>query len=828
MGGRSRTVLWAWSSLAIWSTTASLSEAAVPLASFQSLNANAERIVETLEMLGTPLPAPTRQTLAAAEQACDSQALEAALDRHCSFVVTLDPAAGVSLAQGMHGLFLQQAGYVPVVVKIVNPAGSRRPIVWKSPQLGAVYGGEMEHSLKRQGQLSLKSDLKERAAPERILDFAWFTEQPMTDLPRGSAVEYAVALVYCVTAGAVRFDLQAASAAEADRPEVVSTPLSASALVAVGVPVRLRVRDVDGRPTMGRFTFRDAQGHVYPPQAKRLAPDFFFQSQIYRRDGETVLLPPGKLTVEYDRGPEYQRLKREMTVPRPTAPSSAAEATPPELSFDLRRWIDPQAAGYYSGDHHIHAAGCAHYALPTQGVHADDMFRQVKGEGLNVGSVLTWGPCFEYQRQFFGPEVSPLSEPLTLLKYDVEVSGFGSAALGHICLLNLRDHDYPGAEGTKLKGWPTWTVPALRWAKEQGGVTGYPHSASGMAIDPETATARLVAALDRDADVRLSREEAAAALLPEPFATIDRDRDDRLGEAELTASHRRAADQLPNYAVSESSLEICVSAALGVCDFISAMDTERIQEWNTWYHLMNCGLPIACAGETDFPCMSSTRVGQGRTYVRLGKIDDFTYSAWCRGLADGRSYVSDGYAHAPDFTVDGRGYGEQVELAAPGRAIVRARVAFSSQTPDGVPYGTVPATGLRHVGDTRTVYPDDIRPIPRERLVEIVVNGQVVAGRMLPADGEIHDLDCEVPIKRSSWIAVRQFPQLHTNPIRVLVAGKPIRASRRSAQWCLATIEQLERARGKFIAPAERAAAAAAYEEAKAYYRRVATESDVD
>src|SRR5690606_998333 len=107
MGGRSRTVLWAWFSLAIWSATASLSEAgaAAPSASFQALNANAERIVEPLAMLGTPLPAPTRQALTTAEQACASQALEAALDRHCSFVVTLDPAGGVSLAQGKHGLF---------------------------------------------------------------------------------------------------------------------------------------------------------------------------------------------------------------------------------------------------------------------------------------------------------------------------------------------------------------------------------------------------------------------------------------------------------------------------------------------------------------------------------------------------------------------------------------------------------------------------------------------------------------------------------------------------------------------------------------------------
>ena len=33
----------------------------------------------------------------------------------------------------------------------------------------------------------------------------------------------------------------------------------------------------------------------------------------------------------------------------------------------------------------------------------EDMFLQVKGEGLNVGCILTWGPCYDYQRQFFEP-----------------------------------------------------------------------------------------------------------------------------------------------------------------------------------------------------------------------------------------------------------------------------------------------------------------------------------------------------------------------------------------------------------------------------------------
>ena len=107
---------------------------------------------------------------------------------------------------------------------------------------------------------------------------------------------------------------------------------------------------------------------------------------------------------------------------------------------------------------------------------------------MNVGCVLTWGPCYDYQRRFFGPRPDGLSEPLTLIKYDVEVSGFGSQALGHVCLLNLRDQTYPGSEGTATKGWPTWTTPVLRWAKGQGAVTGYAHSGSGLEIEPAAAT----------------------------------------------------------------------------------------------------------------------------------------------------------------------------------------------------------------------------------------------------------------------------------------------------------------------------------------------------
>ena len=167
---------------------------------------------------------------------------------------------------------------------------------------------------------------------------------------------------------------------------------------------------MDGTPTMARLQFVDDQGHVYPPQPKRLAPDLFFQKQIYRADGEEVLLPPGKFTLQYGRGPEYRALQRPVVVAPDGTVSGRGAAASATLDLRLERWIDPAAHGFYSGDHHIHAAGCAHYTSPTQGVDPADMFRQVKGEGLNVGSVLTWGPGFDHQQQFFAPAADRRSE----------------------------------------------------------------------------------------------------------------------------------------------------------------------------------------------------------------------------------------------------------------------------------------------------------------------------------------------------------------------------------------------------------------------------------
>ena len=226
--------------------------------------------------------------------------------------------------------------------------------------------------------------------------------------------------------------------------------------------------------------------------------------------------------------------------------------------------------------------------------------------------------------------------------------------------------------------------------------------------------------------------------------------------------------------------------------------------------------------------MSGTRVGQGRVYVQLGRVEKVDFPTWCEGLAHGRSYVSDGYAHALDFSVDGKPSGAELRLERSGRVTVRAKVAFSSETPLEVAYGgAMPAGGARLIGDTVN-YHDTTADNPfatGKRKVELIVNGQPVAAREIPADNQLHDVTFTAEVARSSWVAVRQFPQLHTNPVSVLVAGRPIRVSRQSALWCIACIEQLWRVREKNIAPAEREEARRAFEEAKAIYRRVADEA---
>jgi hypothetical protein len=118
----------------------------------------------------------------------------------------------------------------------------------------------------------------------------------------------------------------------------------------------------------------------------------------------------------------------------------------------------------------------------------------------------------------------------------------------------------------------------------------------------------------------------------------------------------------------------------------------------------------------------------------------------------------------------------------------------------------------------------DTREIP----VELVVNGSPVAKKIIIADGDMQDVVFDVDIQRSSWVAMRIFPSSHTNPIFLIVDNQPIRASRRSAEWCLKGVDQCWSQKEQTYKPEEIEEAKLAYEHARQRYRSILSESPIE
>ena len=112
--------------------------------------------------------------------------------------------------------------------------------------------------------------------------------------------------------------------------------------------------------------------------------------------------------------------------------------------------------------------------------------------------------------------------------------------------------------------------------------------------------------------------------------------------------------------------------------------------------------------------------------------------------------------------------------------------------------------------------------------VEVVINGRPAARQSLLADGAPRDFTFEVPIERSSWVALRILGSAHTNPVFVVVGGRAIRASKRSAEWCLKAVDQCASQKIPRMRFAERESAERAYEHARTRYRQILADSDAD
>ncbi len=739
----------------------------VPGADPQALKAGAARLRQSLERTGEPLPETALERFRQAWRSTDpeetSELIQRALDPECLLLLHIKPGPQLEITLGPAQPALVEQGWRQFLVKVHNEAGVQLPLAFISPQAKPLAGSPVADV----PQQWLHMRTLRRARGFRL---------------SGQRLEYHVLQLFSRDGGRREADIGFAlqlKKGDLLHSNAIRIPFACEPTPAT----RINVLDVDGSPAAAAFVFRDAQGRVYPPKEKRVPPDLAIHNQVYRRDGDEIRLPAGAYEVLYQRGPEY-------LLQRGTLQVTGREE---QLEFQLARWIDPSAHGWWSGDTHLHAVGCAQ-AQP--GLQPSGMFRHTFGEDLHVGCVLTWRVGFQAQSRFFTGDVHPVSTDSHLIRYDIEVSGFGSHRSGHVVLLGLEEQIYPGGAG--IGHWPTLCLKTLEWAKAQGAVTGFGHAGSGLAVDST---------------------EVPNYLQP---------RYDGIGANEFVVDVTHEVDG-PN------------GQRVPAVDYLGVGSTPPYWELNVWYHVLNCGFRTRIAGETDFPCLNTTRVGVGRHYV--GIEGPLTFDKWLEGVRTGRGYVSDGHSHLMDLHVGGVAVGQdgsELALDAPGTVTVKALVAASLDVQPNVRFlearrkseaektrrregnlGHWPFVPMKPYWNLELARMGSTREVP----VEVIVNGQAVVRRGIVADGSLQELEIDVEIERSSWVALRIYPSSHTNPVFVTVGGQPIRASAKSAEWCLDGVDRCWEAKQSAIRPREKAAAEAAYEHAREAYRRILAES---
>lgn len=766
----------------------------------QPLLAATDRVATALDAVGRPLSDEQKQTLAQLRQLTDDRlvvdGIQSLLDPLCLAAIHINAESRVKVTEGPAEKKLIQNGWSTFLVKIHNEAGINPELRCSSPQAKPQFIGS-DSSPEPEKRITL-ADVK-----DRWVDIALPSREPIKPRLSGLNLEYRIIQIHSRDEGkreaTLAFNIGQGTQDLGFRNEVA---ILFDCRVGRQVQIDVRSADAPDKPMMVALEIRDAQGRVYPNPARRLAPDFFFHNQIYRTGGEFVSLPEGSFQVRISRGPEFMPQTKTLVV---------GGDRKPVLEARLQRWIDPTHWHWYSGDHHVHAAGCSHYQNPTEGVGPDDMMRHVLGEDLKVGCVLSWGPCWYTQKKFFEGKPSSLSTPDYLMRYDVEVSGFPSSHAGHLCLLRLSEDDYPGTQ--RLEQWPSWTLPVLKWGQRQGGVVGYSHSGWGLTL---------------------------------PDYLPNGGRASQPANQFRPAFGGRAADSLPDYAMPRfdgiGANEFIVAVAHDACDFISTVDTPAIWELNIWYHTLNCGFRTRISGETDFPCIYGDRVGLGRVYVQLNPDEKLDFDAWVNGLKDGRSYCGDGMSHVLKFeaTRQSETNPETVRMGWPGSETKISQLNL--ERPGKVTFQTTIAAMLEPEPTSKTNSIRnrrlDTKPywhIERCRLgntrnvtAELIVNGHPVKTADIPADGSLQELQWNVDIEDSSWVAVRILPSVHSNPIFIEVEGKPIRASRRSAQWCRDAVDVCWESKQHQIRASEKAAAKQAYNQAAATYEAILKQSRRD
>ncbi|HVK59294.1 MAG TPA: hypothetical protein VM735_10970, partial [Candidatus Kapabacteria bacterium] len=239
-------------------------------AEWQPLAAQLKRVAEALSFQGAPLSPEDQKALDELLAKGGDDAAEQAqkiLDPYCLIGVHINPESRVKVSTGPAKPILMEQGWRTFLVKVHNEAGVTAELRGLSPHAQSLFSG---------GSFSTPSDKEFRRTPKNIpnddrwMDMQMFNNQPLRKDLSGLSLEYRIIQIYSRDAGRreakFMFNVGQGTQDIGFRNEVDILFTADAALT-----ITLRVKDEDGAPTTASFLIRDAQGHIYPSQAKRLA-----------------------------------------------------------------------------------------------------------------------------------------------------------------------------------------------------------------------------------------------------------------------------------------------------------------------------------------------------------------------------------------------------------------------------------------------------------------------------------------------------------------------------------------------------------------------------
>jgi Tol biopolymer transport system component len=208
--------------------------------------------------------------------------------------------------------------------------------------------------------------------------------------------------------------------------------------------LRLQTRDRHSKnAVIARVVLQQDKGKFFAPPGAlyRLLRG---KGHFYCDKTAELILPAGTYRLRAFRGPETKPAFHQVTI-------QAGKTL--DLTVEMDRWTHAAAAGWYSGENHIHA----NYGYGQWYNSPETMLTQCAGEDLNVCNFMVANSDTDgiFDRPFFRGGPDPRSTADTILYWNQE---FRSTLWGHMTLVNLKQVVEPVMTGFHATTNP-WDIP---------------------------------------------------------------------------------------------------------------------------------------------------------------------------------------------------------------------------------------------------------------------------------------------------------------------------------------------------------------------------------